>query len=125
MVVPGSVLGLGGQTPPSNKVVEWFHGRADTTRPESIHHPLGTGPSEAAAGDHTHNGKDSAYIIPAGTALTMAVGPVGVLHGRVAWRVGPVHGVSFDQSLHPAVLDHILVFLSTEPALIEAKADAA
>jgi hypothetical protein len=61
---------LQGVNPPSNKVVEWFHGRADTTRPESIHHPIGTGPSESAAGDHTHNGKDSAFIIPAGTTLT-------------------------------------------------------
>ena len=33
--------------------------------------------------------------------------------------VGPVHGISFDQSLHPAVLDHIRLFLSREPALIE------
>ena len=61
---------LQGVNPPSNKVVEWFHGRADTTRPESIHHPLGTGPSDASPGDHTHNGKDSAFIVPAGTVLT-------------------------------------------------------
>jgi hypothetical protein len=57
--------------------------------------------------------------IAAGTALTMAVGPVHLIHARVAWRVGPVHGVHFDQPLHPAVLDHIRLFLSREPALIE------
>jgi hypothetical protein len=55
----------------------------------------------------------------AGTLLTIGVGPAGVLPARVAWRVGPVHGVSFDKPLHPAVLDHIRLFLSTEPALIE------
>lgn len=57
--------------------------------------------------------------IAAGTVLTMAVGPVGILHARVAWRVGAVHGVRFDQPLHPAVLDHIRLFLSKHPALIE------
>ena len=55
----------------------------------------------------------------AGTLLTIGVGPVALIHACVAWRVGPVHGVSFDQSLHPAVLDHIRLFLSREPALIE------
>lgn len=57
--------------------------------------------------------------IPARTRLALSVGPLGLLHARVAWRVGAVHGVSFDQALHPAVLDHIRLFLSTEPALIE------
>lgn len=57
--------------------------------------------------------------IATGTVLTMKVGPVGILHARVAWRLGAVHGVSFDQQLHPAVLDHIRLFLSREPALIE------
>ena len=57
--------------------------------------------------------------IAAGTPLTMGVGPVALIHARVAWRVGPVHGVHFDQPLHPAVLDHIRLFLSREPALIE------
>jgi hypothetical protein len=57
--------------------------------------------------------------IAAGTALTMAVGPVDLLQARVAWRTGAVHGVTFDQPLHPAVLDHVRLFLSAEPALIE------
>ena len=55
----------------------------------------------------------------AGTLLTIGVGPVALIHARVALRVGPVNGISFDQSLHPAVLDHIRLFLSREPALIE------
>jgi hypothetical protein len=55
----------------------------------------------------------------AGTLLTIGVGPAGQIPARVAWRVGPVHGVSFDQPLHRAVLDHIRMFLSAEPALIE------
>jgi threonine dehydrogenase-like Zn-dependent dehydrogenase len=62
--------------------------------------------------------------LPAGTLLAIGVGPVGLLHARVAWRVGAVHGVSFDQPLHPAVLDHVRLFLSTEPALIEERSAA-
>ncbi|MBO0749258.1 MAG: hypothetical protein J2O44_02350 [Porphyrobacter sp.] len=62
--------------------------------------------------------------IAGGTRLTIALGPVGILHARVAWRVGPVHGVSFDQPLHPAVLDHMRLFLSSEPALIEERSAA-
>ena len=57
--------------------------------------------------------------IPAGTLLAIGVGPMGLLHARVAWRIGAVHGVNFDQPLHPAVLDHIRLFLSKQPALIE------
>ncbi len=55
----------------------------------------------------------------AGTLLTIGVGPAGQLSAQVAWRVGPIHGISFDRPLHPAVLDHIRLFLSSEPALIE------
>lgn len=62
--------------------------------------------------------------LAAGTLLTIGVGPVGLVHARIAWRVGAVHGVSFDQPLHPAVLDHIRLFLSTEPALIEERRSA-
>jgi hypothetical protein len=57
--------------------------------------------------------------ISSGTPLTITVGPVALIQARVAWRVGPVHGLRFEQSLHPAVLDHIRLFLSKEPALIE------
>jgi hypothetical protein len=35
-----------------------------------------------------------------------------------------VHGISFDEPLHPAVLDHIRLFLSREPALIEERRSA-
>jgi hypothetical protein len=62
--------------------------------------------------------------LAAGTLLAIGVGPVGLLHAHVAWRVGAVHGVSFDQPLHPAVLDHIRLFLSTEPAMIEERRSA-
>ena len=62
--------------------------------------------------------------LAAGTLLTIGVGPVGLIHARVAWRVGAVHGLSFDQALHPAVLDHIRRFLSAEPALIEERRSA-
>jgi hypothetical protein len=55
----------------------------------------------------------------ADTALTIRCGPVGFIHARVAWRVGDVHGIAFEQALHPAVLDRIRTYLSQQPALIE------
>ena len=54
-----------------------------------------------------------------GTVLTMRVGPVGIVRARVTRRVGAMHGISFDEPLQTAVLDHIRLFLSKEPALIE------
>lgn len=57
--------------------------------------------------------------LPAGAPLVIGVGPVAVILASVAWRASAVHGVRFDQPLHPAVLDHIRLFLSKEPALVE------
>ena len=54
-----------------------------------------------------------------GTVLTMAVGPIGIIRARVTRRVGASHGISFDQPLPRAEFDHIRLFLSKEPALIE------
>ena len=54
-----------------------------------------------------------------GTTLTVGLGPIGLLHAKVVWRIGQVHGLSFNQVLHPAVLDQVRTFLSREPALIE------
>jgi hypothetical protein len=54
-----------------------------------------------------------------GAVLTIAVGPVGIVRARVTRRVGASHGIRFDESLPPAALDHIRLFLSKEPALIE------
>ena len=62
--------------------------------------------------------------ISVGTALIMTMGPIGIVHARIVWRAGAVHGVSFDKPLHPAMLDHVRLFLSGEPALIEERSAA-
>lgn len=54
---------LDGLQPPSQKVVDVFHGKASINRPEDIHHQIGVGINEAASGAHTHNGTDSLYIV--------------------------------------------------------------
>lgn len=44
--------------------VEELHRNADTdVRRESIHHTLGPRNTQAAAGDHTHNGSDSSLLL--------------------------------------------------------------
>jgi hypothetical protein len=55
----------------------------------------------------------------AGAFLTITVARVGFLDARVKWRDGDWHGIRFDHPLHPAVLDHIRLFLSRTPGLIE------
>jgi hypothetical protein len=57
--------------------------------------------------------------IGAGSFLTITVERVGFLDARVKWRQDDWHGIRFDRPLHPAVLDHIRLFLSREPALVE------
>jgi hypothetical protein len=52
-----------GQTPPSEAVVDFIHGRASTTRPEDLHHRIGNGATDSSAGNHQHNGKDSKFIL--------------------------------------------------------------
>lgn len=49
---------------PDARKVEEFHANADTdTRPESLHHTLGPSPSQAAPGDHLHDGGTSAQLL--------------------------------------------------------------
>ncbi|HYC80219.1 MAG TPA: PilZ domain-containing protein [Croceibacterium sp.] len=51
--------------------------------------------------------------------VTITFGRLGFLDARVKWRAGEMHGIRFEQSLHPAVLDHIRYFLSQEAAFVE------
>jgi len=53
-----------------------------------------------------------------GALLSMTFGRAGLLEAQVKWRVGNTHGVRFDQPLAPALLDHVRLFLSEEPALV-------
>lgn len=54
-----------GENPkPEAVVVEDFHTNADTdTRPESLHHTLGPGNTQAAPGNHTHDGGNSELLL--------------------------------------------------------------
>lgn len=51
-----------GKPPPSTRFLNWLHTRVSTNRPEDTHHRLGYGPTEAAPGNHTHDGRDSLPI---------------------------------------------------------------
>ena len=54
---------------PDSQTVDEFHTNSDLdTRGESQHHTLGPGPTQAAAGNHTHDGGDSSLLL---TGLTI------------------------------------------------------
>ena len=61
---------INGKTPPSQKFVDWFHKRVSTQKASDFHHPIGTGPTDSAAGDHDHNGKNSKRLWDEQTVLT-------------------------------------------------------
>lgn len=51
-------------TKPTTEEVERFHTNSDLDlRAESQHHTLGTSPSQASPGNHTHDGGDSPLIL--------------------------------------------------------------
>jgi hypothetical protein len=62
---------IDGKNPPSTKFLDFLHLKASVTRPEDIHHSIGTGGNEAAPGNHTHDGKNSKLLFdPVITTLT-------------------------------------------------------
>lgn len=55
-----------GNPKPEAQVVQDFHTNSDVdVTKESQHHSLGALPTQAAAGDHTHNGADSPRLLDA------------------------------------------------------------
>ena len=49
---------------PPSQVVDDFHENSDVdSRAEAQHHTLGPNPNQAAPGNHTHDGGDSALIL--------------------------------------------------------------
>lgn len=50
--------------------------------------------------------------------LTLSFGKAETLEAQVCWRIGETHGVRFARPLHPALLDHVRLFLSEQPALV-------
>jgi hypothetical protein len=67
---------LTSQAPPPPNVVDFLHALADTTRPEGVHHALGTDVTNATPGNHQHNGLDS-YQLLYGTGVTLPADLVG------------------------------------------------
>lgn len=52
------------EKPLAKELIE-FHTNADTDgSPKAIHHTLGSGPNQAAPGNHSHDGGASAEIFP-------------------------------------------------------------
>jgi hypothetical protein len=55
---------------PAADVVDDFHTNADTdSRTQSLHHTLGAAPTQAAPGDHTHDGGTSPLLL---TGITLS-----------------------------------------------------
>lgn len=76
----GSGGAKGASDIPSAEEVERAHTNADTDlRDESIHHTLGAGETQAAPGNHTHDGGDSALLL---SGLTISGS-----RGSDAWRI--------------------------------------
>lgn len=68
---------VGKGSPPSARFLRWFHREVDTKK-EDEHHRIGFGPDDAAAGDHTHNGVDSAALFDA-SQLPAVLAPTATL----------------------------------------------
>lgn len=56
--------------------------------------------------------------MPRGAAISIKAGRAKPLQASVQWRVDHTHGVRFDEPIADALLDHIRLFLSEQPALI-------
>lgn len=63
-VIPGDPFGKGeASTGPTPQEVNAYHKAADKDASKNaLHHTLGLRPNQAAAGNHTHNAKDSVKI---------------------------------------------------------------
>jgi hypothetical protein len=58
------------KTKPSPKEVLDFHTHSDRDgSPKAEHHTLGSGPNQAAPGNHTHDGGTSAVLFPLDTIV--------------------------------------------------------
>lgn len=68
---------INSKSPPSVKLVEWFHRNAGHDRDIDLHHLIGTNPGDVARGNHVHDGRDSPALwtasqMPASPAATTA-----------------------------------------------------
>lgn len=68
--------------------VENFHKNADTdVRRESVHHTLGPRPTQAAGGDHNHDGSNSPLILSGLTIVGSRSTPSAILPSIIAGLV--------------------------------------
>ena len=75
-----STFGQDENSKPPSQVVDDFHENSDlNARAESQHHTLGPGPTQAAPGNHTHDGGDSALLLEGET--------ISGSRATDAWRV--------------------------------------
>lgn len=63
-----------GKPAPGTKTVDWFHANVSSNQPTDIHHRVGFGPSDAAPGNHTHNGQDSPSLFDGSVVLPIVSG---------------------------------------------------
>ena len=64
----------------SAKEVNEFHRGSDVdSSREAQHHTIGMGPNQAAAGDHSHNGSDSPFLLEE-VSITGVANPTTVAH---------------------------------------------
>lgn len=68
------------KTPPTAAYVRWLLAGGDVTSPKSPLHYLGSGPGDAAPGDHKHDGRTSSYLFTPGTDVV--TGNLAVLAGQ-------------------------------------------
>lgn len=57
------------KSPPPAAFVNWFLAQGDTQSPKSPLHRLGTKEFDAAAGNHKHDGRTSAYLFDPATDI--------------------------------------------------------
>ena len=88
----GDSTKVDGQSPPSEAVSDWLHGRASTTRPEDLHHTIGFGPSQSSPGSHQHNGKDSKQILD-GANVTLSDITAAATGTQIAAAVNAINAV--------------------------------
>ena len=81
---------LDGAAPPSEKVVDWFHSKASSNRPEDIHHATGTGEEDAAGARHRHTGKDSLRILDPGMS-TLSNLPSNATNAQIVTAVNNIN----------------------------------
>lgn len=84
---------LTNETPPTPATVDFLHALADTTRPESVHHTIGTDVTQTSPGNHQHNGLDSYQILYGAGVVLPADLTAGATGAQIAASVNAINAV--------------------------------